>query len=160
MIVNGKERDYIIHDENNIKGLFGEYRYLSNFEVCDVMVDGDLYGSSEAAYMAQKSMNRVTRKLFQKSSGITPLEARNLGQTIEVRHNWDKVKIIAMNNALQSKFHLNAELRKKLASTGDKYIEETNHWNDTFWGVCDGVGENHLGHILMMIRSLTKLDKK
>ncbi len=155
MIVNGKERDYIIHDDNNIKGLFGEYRYLSNFEVCDVIVDGDLYGSSEAAYMAQKTMNRVTRRLFQKSSGITPLEARKLGQIIEIRHNWNEVKRWSMATALYSKFHLNIELRKKLASTGDKYIEETNHWRDQWWGVCDGVGENHLGKILMAIRNFT-----
>ena len=49
MIVNGFERDYIVHDDKNIKGLFGEHRYMSNFERCDVYLDGDLYGSSESA---------------------------------------------------------------------------------------------------------------
>ena len=34
----------------------------------------------------------------------------------------------------------------------DKYIEETNHWGDVFWGVCDGVGESNLGKVLMGIR--------
>lgn len=39
-----------------------------------------------------------------------------------------------------------------LLDTGDQYIEETNHWNDTFWGVCNGVGENRLGKMIMDIR--------
>ncbi len=29
---------------------------------------------------------------------------------------------------------------------------EGNHWNDTFWGICNGNGENNLGKILMKIR--------
>ena len=39
MIVFGKERDYIIHDESQIKGFFGEYRFLSNFELGDVIYE-------------------------------------------------------------------------------------------------------------------------
>ncbi len=31
-------------------------------------------------------------------------------------------------------------------------IVERNTWNDTFWGVCKGKGENHLGILLMEIR--------
>lgn len=31
-------------------------------------------------------------------------------------------------------------------------IVEHNTWNDTFWGVCNGTGENHLGEILMDLR--------
>ena len=30
---------------------------------------------------------------------------------------------------------------------------EGNEWGDTFWGTCDGIGENHLGKILMRIRN-------
>lgn len=153
MIINGKEQNYIIHDDKNIKGLFGEYRFLSNFEVCDVIIDGELYGSSEAAYMSQKTLDKDVKALFHKSSGISPLEARNLGQTIVLRDDWNEYKRWAMAIANFSKFHINTDLRKKLISTGDKYIEETNHWGDIFWGVCDNVGENHLGKLLMNIRN-------
>ncbi len=157
MIINGKERDYIIHDERNIKGLFGEYRYLSNFEVCDVIIDGELYGSAEAAYMAQKTLNQEVRNLFKKSREITPIEARKLGQIIEIRPDWKDFKIEAMTQAILSKFNINKHLTEKLLSTGDKYIEETNHWNDQFWGVCNGIGENHLGRILMRVRFLKSM---
>lgn len=29
---------------------------------------------------------------------------------------------------------------------------EENNWGDKFWGTVNGVGENHLGKILMRIR--------
>jgi len=31
-------------------------------------------------------------------------------------------------------------------------IEEKNSWGDTFWGTCEGVGQNHLGRLLMKTR--------
>ena len=43
-------------------------------------------------------------------------------------------------------------MSNKLLGTGDTYLEEGNTWNDTFWGVCNGVGENNLGRILMEVR--------
>lgn len=36
--------------------------------------------------------------------------------------------------------------------SGDELIEG-NAWNDTFWGVCNGVGENWLGQLLMERRA-------
>lgn len=50
------------------------------------------------------------------------------------------------------KYGQNPELCEKLLNTGDAYIEETNKWGDTFWGVSKGIGENNLGKILMGIR--------
>jgi predicted NAD-dependent protein-ADP-ribosyltransferase YbiA (DUF1768 family) len=40
-----------------------------------------------------------------------------------------------------------------LKATGDEELVEGNWWNDTFWGVCNGVGENNLGKLLMKIRA-------
>jgi predicted NAD-dependent protein-ADP-ribosyltransferase YbiA (DUF1768 family) len=39
-----------------------------------------------------------------------------------------------------------------LDATGDRKLVEGNYWHDTFWGVCNGVGENYLGEILMHVR--------
>ena len=66
-----------------------------------------------------------------------------------------------MKSLLIQKFDrdLNPENYQKLMMTGDKYLEETNYWNDIFWGVAkkdlneQGVGENNLGKLLMEIRS-------
>ena len=157
MIVFGKERDYIVHDEKNIKGFFGDYRYLSNFEVCDVYFDGHLYGSTEAAYMAGKTLDPEIRAQFQKSTGIEPKDARKLGRSISLRPDWDDVRYDHMAAVVFDKFQRNKELRSKLLSTGDKYIEETNHWKDVYWGVCDGIGESNLGKILMATREFWKV---
>jgi len=43
-------------------------------------------------------------------------------------------------------------LRQKLLDTGEAYLEATNHWNDTFWGVCNNKGRNELGKVLMLVR--------
>ena len=42
--------------------------------------------------------------------------------------------------------------RQKLIETAGQYIEETNTWNDRFWGVCNGKGKNVLGVLIMDIR--------
>ena len=43
-------------------------------------------------------------------------------------------------------------MMEKLILTGDSYLEEGNTWNDRYWGVCNGVGKNKLGEILMQVR--------
>lgn len=58
-----------------------------------------------------------------------------------------------MVDIVRAKFTQNKELAKRLKATGDKTLIEGNYWHDTYWGVCEGVGENYLGKILMNLRS-------
>lgn len=44
-----------------------------------------------------------------------------------------------MQNSLQ-----NEELKQKLLATGNEELVEGNNWGDTFWGMVNEVGENHL----------------
>lgn len=48
-------------------------------------------------------------------------------------------------------------LSEMLEATGDAELIEGNHWGDTFWGVCNGVGQNNLGKLLMAIRSENRM---
>jgi len=57
-----------------------------------------------------------------------------------------------MRKIVFNKFQRNDRLREQLLMTGDKVLIEANSWGDVYWGVCDGVGENHLGKILMKTR--------
>lgn len=153
MIVFGKWRDYVVHDENNIKGLFGPYRFLSNFEVCPVWFDGLLYTSTEAAYQSAKTTDMEKRKEFTTMDPKTAMNAgRAMEKTVFFRSDWLQVKYDVMSSCIFDKFYRNMELREQLLATGTKYIEETNHWKDIFWGVCDGKGESNLGKVLMGIR--------
>lgn len=139
-----------IHDDNNIKGFFGDYRFLSNFQPCPVFYDSFVYQSSEGAYQASKTLNVDTRSLFETMSAS---EAKKQGKKVILRPDWEIVKIPIMKNILTDKFTRNIGLGNLLVATGQKYLEETNWWNDTFWGVCKGIGENNLGKTLMKIRS-------
>jgi ribA/ribD-fused uncharacterized protein len=154
MIVFGKERDYIIQNDHVVKGFFGHYRFLSNFEVGDVVYEGVKYPSSENAYQAAKSLDPEIRKQF---LNITPSESKKLGRKIEYRTDWEEVKYKVMYDIVYDKFWRNPYLREMLIETGERYLEETNHWKDQIWGVCNGVGTNWLGKILMDVR--TELSK-
>jgi ribA/ribD-fused uncharacterized protein len=141
------------HDENNIKGFFGEYRWLSNFHVCTIYnsTRSRAYTSTEAAYMAEKSLDPAIRDKFE---NMTPKEARKFGQQIELRPDWEKIKLKVMYHVNVEKYTnpVNQDLRQKLIDTGDKHLEETNWWRDKFWGTHFGEGKNNLGKILMYIR--------
>lgn len=93
---------------------------------------------------------------------MTPLEAMRAGREKHKSSDmsdWLHKRVEVMNTILFEKFK-NPELRRMLLSTSDKYIEETNWWGDTYWGVCNGVGENMLGKIIMNLREyLRNLEK-
>ena len=60
-----------------------------------------------------------------------------------------------MLTGLRKKF-ADPELRNLLLATGDEELIEGNYWGDTYWGVCNGVGQNKLGKLLMQVREEIK----
>ena len=134
-----------------IDSFSGEYRFLSNFYQAEVEFEGMMYPSTEHAYQAAKTLDIKSRAMFQ---GGTAGQAKRLGQVIILRDDWthDNVKISVMYAVLLDKFTRHQDLRKQLIATSPNELIEGNTWNDTFWGVCDGKGKNHLGKLLMSIR--------
>jgi hypothetical protein len=142
-------------DPNTIYGFFGEYRFLSNFHPCEITDDYELiYPSTENAYQAAKHNAVDVRKLF---VNISPGGAKKLSKKIKPVENWDNIKLMVMKKLNKQKFTKHEELKNKLLATGDKILVEGNWWNDIFYGVCNGVGENNLGKILMEIRNEVKV---
>lgn len=127
----------------------GYYRFLSNFWPCDIDYDGIVYPSTEHAYQAAKTNDIETKKLIVNLK--TPGEAKRCGRKIKIREDWDNIKLKVMYDINKLKYEC-PDLAAKLMLTEGKEIIEGNKWNDTFWGVCNGVGDNHLGNILMKIR--------
>jgi len=160
MQVYGKERDYVVHDKDNIKGFFGQYRFLSNFHTCEIHFDGLIYSSTEAAYQSAKTKDFEKRKEF---TILVPNKSMKKGRELEktsyFRKDWKEVKFDVMSAVIFDKFYRHPKLREALLDTGNKCLEETNHWGDRYWGVCDGTGESNLGKILMAVREYWKLDK-
>lgn len=60
-----------------------------------------------------------------------------------------------MQRLIELKFLRHPELRKRLIATQDALLEEGNNWGDREWGIDIQTrnGNNHLGQILMKIRS-------
>lgn len=127
-----------------------EYRWLSNFHPCVVEYKGKKYPSSEHAYMAQKTLDPELAERIRLAP--LPRDAKRIGRSVELRPGWDEMRIQVMLDVVRCKFHQNPDLREKLLATGSAELVEGNTWNDTFWGVCHGVGENNLGKILMLVR--------
>lgn len=136
-----------------INSFKGSYRFLSNFYPIQVALDGVLYKSVEHAYQAAKNKDFKYRlKLYY---AVTPGEAKRIGSRAKLRPDWEQIKILVMKDLVFQKFK-NEELKIKLLQTGNEELIEGNTWGDKFWGICNGVGENNLGKILMEIRQFLK----
>mmetsp|Transcript_36020 Transcript_36020/g.106499 ORF Transcript_36020/g.106499 Transcript_36020/m.106499 type:complete len:96 (+) Transcript_36020:3-290(+) len=70
-----------------------------------------------------------------------------------MRPDWPTAKLAVMAAALRAKFRGHASPRRLLLSSAPlELVESSPH--DFFWGQgYDGSGANHLGRILMMVRS-------
>lgn len=140
-----------------IKPIFkfeGEYHFLSNFYPHPITVQGVEFPSSEHAYQCAKTLNPDDWEKF-KDPNLTCAKAKKLGRKVKVRDDWNDIKLQVMEVILFEKFNpfANPELYAKLKATGTAELIEGNYWGDEFWGVCDGVGENHLGKLLMKVRA-------
>lgn len=127
----------------------GRYWFLSNFYWVDVKYKGILYKTAEHVYQAEKAMSNVDREWIRGSA--SPGIAKKRGREIAVWADWDVAKLKIMEEIIEAKFK-NERLAELLFATGDRELVEGNHWGDTFWGVCRGEGDNHLGRILMKVR--------
>lgn len=152
-----------------------DYRFLSNFHMKPVVLEGVYYPSNENAFQAFKTLNLNEREKFTK---ISPMEAKKLGKKVSLRPNWDDISYSTMLKLNRQKFADGVE-REGLLSTGDAWLQEGNYWHDNRWGHCYGqefkdnpkdfdnqhcekcdgkVGLNFLGNILMQVRQEIKFD--
>jgi len=131
-----------------IDRFIGEYRFLSNFWPAEVTMYGVTYPTVEHAYQAGKAADAKRRK---EVLPLTAAQTKSWAKSVKLRPDWEQFKLTAMNILVRRKFEI-ATLRELLLATGDAALVEGNTWGDRFWGVCRGVGENHLGKILMVVR--------
>ena len=133
---------------NVINSFDGEYDFLSNFYECPILWKGNLYRNSESIYQSYNTLDNVPFD-FTKTTGS---QAKKISKKLNVRPDWNKIKFDLMYEICQEKFNQNTDIAQKLMNTGDAILIEGNYWGDTYWGKCNGVGQNNLGKILMKIR--------
>lgn len=136
---------------SKIESFAGDYKFLSNFYPCLVELDGEIYPSVEHAYQAAKTLNINDRRIIQQTAQANIV--KKLGKYVTIRDDWDEIKLEVMSDLVWQKFSKHDDLRAKLLATQKHELIEGNWWNDTYWGVCKGVGQNNLGKILMAVRN-------
>ncbi len=131
-----------------IGSFHNEYRFLSNFWDVPVTYKGLTYLNSEAAFQAQKCVDEAEKEQF---TTLRTSDAKRLGRHVQLRPDWEDVKIAIMEEIVLAKFTQNEDLKQQLLATGDMVLEEGNTWHDLYWGVDAKTreGQNHLGRILM-----------
>ena len=133
----------------------GDYRFLSNFHPCEIILDGDKYASVEHAYQAAKTIDFEERARLQSWNLLNATEAKRAGRKVTLRSDWGDVKNAIMLDLLRQKFSDDL-LETMLLDTQNEDLAEGNWWGDTYWGMCNGKGENHLGKLLMKVREELK----
>lgn len=127
----------------------GRYFFLSNFYTAPITYQDIRFENNEAAFQSAKCPERMSE-----FCGLTPNSAKRLGRRVSLRPDWETVKYNVMYDVCMAKFTQNPDLLSKLLDTGDAELIEGNTWGDRVWGVdmYRGIGENHLGKILMRVR--------
>ncbi len=133
----------------------GEYRFLSNFCPARVTWGDEIYRTIEHAYQAAKTLDLGERRRVREAA--TPGDARRIGRTVTQDLNWIDYRLSVMYLLLVQKFS-HPPFRQLLLDTHPRRLIEGNTWGDTFWGICNGAGLNHLGLLLMRVRNELRED--
>lgn len=133
------------------KGFVDEFAFLSNFYLSSFVLDGELYRSVEHYYQACKCEDPVVHEEIR--SCLSPADAKRKGRKCRLTADWESRKLEVMERALFAKFGQNIALKEVLLATEGIDLIEMNWWGDVFWGVCKGKGQNHLGRLLMKVRT-------
>ena len=143
----------VVQEEGKMKGFYAENRFLSNFYDSVVYFENKKYPSVECAYQAAKVWPD-DRTAFQTCTAAeSKLLWKKLPLLDENADQWNSRRYEVMAGLVFQKFHLHLDLRKRLLKTAPLYLEETNAWGDTFFGVdIKKGGENQLGKLLMKVR--------
>jgi ribA/ribD-fused uncharacterized protein len=148
----------------------GEYSFLSNFYRCEVRYKRRTFLTAEHAFQWAKTTDAGIAEMIRTAN--KPSEAKRLGRVAPLRPDWEETKVDVMREIVVCKFSQRA-LSVRLLGTEDHTLVEGNTWGDRFWGATwvDAdqkrmtdrvwavgitqylVGGNHLGQILMDVRS-------
>lgn len=129
----------------------GVHSPLSNFYAFEFVVSGKTYATVEHYFQAMKTVDLTEREKLRLTHG--PGTVKKMGRRVQLRTDWEAIKLQVMRTALMHKFEINNPMGECLLGTGDAWLVEGNNWGDRFWGAVDGQGENWLGHLLMARRA-------
>ena len=145
-----------------------QYEFLDPAYYCLVEYDGELYNSAEAAFLGAQFDSAYFCSMFR--NPVLPIwRARELAKKLQRRRDWTPaLSLETMQRITLDKFSRTLKLHSALLATCDEQIVAENNWHEQFWGscicatqpgkygrrsTCSVPGRNHLGDILMSVRS-------
>mmetsp|Transcript_79064 Transcript_79064/g.164223 ORF Transcript_79064/g.164223 Transcript_79064/m.164223 type:complete len:164 (+) Transcript_79064:52-543(+) len=126
-----------------------EREEFANFLPCRIEEDGIVYRSAEHYFQAHKTEDLAMRKAI---GSVDFNQVYGAGQRVQLRPDWEAVKLKVMLEAAELKYRQNPELAAALLSTKG---EITFSPSAGFWGVDErtGQGENWNGRIHAAVRA-------
>ncbi|HSW99703.1 MAG TPA: NADAR family protein [Patescibacteria group bacterium] len=135
---------------------------LNNWSAHQVRLWGSVFSTVEHGFHYRKFADHEPTIATNILKATSPYVALQLARryTAKRRPDWNKVKVDIMAELVRAKVAQHNDVRSILLETGDKTIVENSPW-DNFWGNGpDNVGQNHMGRILMQVRSELQKEKK
>ena len=133
-----------------MKSFIGNKAWLSNMSIFPkpIVINGEAINSSESYYMSRKVIDPSIRRII---VHMNPYEAKKYcspySKRITLRDDWnDELRLKVMKEALDIKFSIPYYRIKLLLHS--EYISEINGHGDTFFGICNGKGKDHLGRLI------------
>lgn len=129
------------------------YGCFSNFSPHPVVIDNEVWPTTEHYFQAQKFLEQAHRLEIQRVA--SPMIAARMGRSRSrpLRPDWEQVKDDVMRAALRAKVQQHADVRATLLQTGDALLVEHTP-NDRYWADGgDGSGRNMLGQLWMEVRA-------
>jgi N-glycosidase YbiA len=128
--------------------------FMSNYYKARFYIYGRWWICVEAPYQAKKCVNPADFDAIHQATKAN--DARNLGQQVEMRPDWNDIRVDVMYECCLAKFLQHKDLRDQLMATGEEELIEDSPY-DSFWGCGPkGDGKNMLGQVLMRIRNELK----
>lgn len=129
----------------------GPFGFLTNSARTPIEVDGLRYPTVLHAYCSR----RVTEPHVAEDIRLLPtpagvVERRRMA---DVGASSQGRSVEDMNLLLSIKFALGSSAAKQLVATGRARLRNSVWWEDRFWGIHEGVGENRLGGVLETLRA-------
>jgi ribA/ribD-fused uncharacterized protein len=123
--------------------------YLSTFSKAEVTFSGLNYPTVENAFQASRFYDDQ-RYAF---TICSPYMAVREATRAKFNQDWEDNKIDIMRTLLAQKFEYGSVNAKRLLKTKNVELINGSVFDDTYWGVCNGTGQNMLGKLLMEVRT-------
>ncbi len=135
------------------------YEFSNFYEFAPFELEGKTWKTSEHYFQAKKFVGTPYEEVVRNCDSAREALHFSRKHSHWIRGDWDRERLKVMYVALLAKFSSHRRLAELLCSTGKREIREHTS-EDSYWGDGGGSGENHLGKLLVKVRSVLRGEGK